>query len=219
MPSIRVLIVDQQALFRESLGAALAAEDAFAVVGDAGDVATAAHLAADLGPDVIVTDLNLSDVRGAAVVTRLLTAQADARIVALTALDDEATVAATVAAGAQGYILKDHRLAELIQAIHTVAQGGAALDPLVMPIIWRRFQRLVQHMDCADDRETALSAAECDVLGLLARGQTSRQIAETLSVTPSVVERYVAEICRKLHARNRTEAVVIALQRGLVSFH
>jgi DNA-binding NarL/FixJ family response regulator len=215
MASIRVLIVDRQALFRESLSAVLAAQDAFVVVGEAGDATTAARLAAKLTPDVIVTDLHLPDARGAAVVARLLAAQSDARIIALTALTDEETVAAAVAAGVQGYVPKSQHTADLIQAICTVAQGGTALDPLVTPIIWRRFQQLTHRHDPGGTE--ALSSFERDVLGLLAGGQTTRQIAGKLSTTPAAVEKAVAEACEKLHARNRTEAAVIAFSRGLVS--
>jgi DNA-binding NarL/FixJ family response regulator len=219
MTSIRVLIVDRQALFRESLSAVLAAQDAFVVVGDAGDAAAAARLAAERAPVVIITDLYLPDACGAAVVARLRAAQADARIIALTALADEETVAAAVVAGVQGYVLKSQPAAELMQAIRTVAQGGAALDPLVVPVIWRRFAQLIQREECAADRPEALSPTECDVLRLLARGQTTRQIADALSAPPAAVEKAVAEACEKLHARNRTEAAVIALKRGLISAH
>lgn len=217
MASIRVLIVDCQALFRESLRALLVAQDAFVVVGDAGDAATAARLAAELAPDVVVTDLHLPDARGAAVVTQLFASQGNARIIALTALDDEETVAAAVAAGVQGYVLKSRHAADLAQAIHTVAHGGAALDPLVTPIIWRRFQQLTRNREAAPS--DTLSPFERDVLGQLVAGKSTRQIAEKLSATPAAVERAVADACGKLHARNRTQAAVIAFNRGLVSTH
>jgi DNA-binding NarL/FixJ family response regulator len=195
------------------------AGQAFVVVADAGDATTAARLAAERAPTVIITDLCLPDVRGAAVVARLLTAQADARIIVLTALADEETVAAAVLAGAQGYVLKSQPAAALIQAVRTVAQGGAAFDPLIVPAIWRRFTQLIQAEGCAAGHPEALSPTECDVLRDLARGQTTRQIAAALEFTPAAVERVVAEVCEKLHARNRTEAAVIALKRGLISAH
>ncbi len=219
MASIRVLIVDSQALFRESLGAILAAQDSFVVVGDASDAATAARMVASLHPDVIVTDLRLPDCRGAEAIGRILAEQGDARIVALTALDDEETVAAAVAAGVQGYVLKSRQAADLVQAIRTVARGGAALDPLVTPIIWRRFQQLGQGNDqsSAPAASDALTPFERDALGLIAAGNTTRQIAEKLSSSANLIERALADVCGKLHARNRTQAVVIALNRGLLA--
>jgi len=216
MVSIRVLIIEPQALFRESLSVVLSAQDACVVVGDAGDVETAARLAARLTPDVIITELDLPDARSGAVVARLSAAQADARIIALTALDDAETVSAAVVAGVRGYVLKSRPATELLQAIRTVNQGGAAFDPHVTAIIWRRFTQLIQHEDCGAGRDGALSPLECDVLSLLARGETTHQVAQALSVAPSLVERAVEDACDKLHARNRTEAAVIALKRGLI---
>jgi len=211
--------VDRQALFRESLGAVLAAQDTFTVVGDAGEAATATRLAGDLSPDVIVTDLCLPDAPGGAVVPRLLAAQPRARIVILTARAEEETVAAVVTAGAQGYVLKSQPAAELMAAIRTVAQGGAALDPHAVSVIWRRFQQLTQQDASTARRAEGLSRFESDVLDLLAGGRTTRQIAETLLSTPAVVEKALAGICGKLHARNRTQAVAIAQRQGLFAKH
>jgi DNA-binding NarL/FixJ family response regulator len=219
MPPIRVLIVDRQALFRESLGAVLAAQDTFTVVGDAGDAADATRLAGNLAPDVIITDLDLPDARGAAVVARLFAAQADARIIALTELANEELVAAVVTAGVQGYLLKSQPAAELMAAIRTVAGGGAALDPRVVPVIWRRFQQLTQQDTRIASRAEGLSHFESDVLELLAAGRTTRQIADKLLSTSAVVEKTAADICEKLHARNRTQAVAIAQRQGLLAKH
>lgn len=214
MIPIKVLIVDSQALFRESLSAMLATQGSFAVIGDAEDVATAARLAAAQRPDVILTDLRLPDGRGAEVVDRLAAAQGDARIVALTELDDEETVAAAVAAGVQGYVLKRRPAAELVQALRTVADGGASLDPAVAPIIWQRFQQLVRRQDAAE--AATLTPVERQVMSLLAAGQSTRQVAGQLAISPAAVEKAVAAACTKLHARNRTEAAVIARRRGLI---
>lgn len=219
MPSIRILIVDQQTLFRESLGVILAAQDTFTVVGHAGDAVTATRLAGDVSPDVIVTDLCLPDMHGAALVHRLLAAQPSARIVVLAAETDEETVAAVVAAGVQGYVLKSQPAAELVAAIRTVARGGAALDPHAVSVIWRRFQQLTQQDASTARRAEGLSRFESDVLDLLAGGRTTRQIAETLLSTPAVVEKALAGICGKLHARNRTQAVAIAQRQGLFAKH
>jgi DNA-binding NarL/FixJ family response regulator len=213
MVPIKVLIVDNQTLFREGLRAMLTPQAAFLVVGDAGDAATAARLAAAIGPHVILTDLRLPDGRGAEIVTRLAAARADARIIVLTELDDEETIAAAVAAGAQGYVLKSRPAADLMQAIQTVADGGAALDPTVMPLVWRRFQQLVRRSQ-PDPKE--LSAFEQRVLSLMAAGKNTRQIAEAVAASPATIERTIGGICAKLGARNRAHAVVIALGRGLI---
>ncbi len=214
MVSIRVLLIDSQALFRETLGARLASQSEFTIVGGAGDAATAADIAAHLHPEVIVTDLRLPDCFGAEIVVRLLSVQADARIVALTDVIDEETVAATVAAGALGYLLKCRQVDDLVEAVRAVANGGAALDPAVAPIIWRRFQKLARNDHSGEFGK--LTPCEQEVLVLLVAGKSSRQMAKALACTPAVIERYVAGICQKLHARNRTQAAVIALSRGLV---
>ncbi len=214
MASIRVLIADSQALLRESLSILLAAHEALTVVGCAEDLAAAARLAAELHPDVIVTDLILPDGRGAEVIGCLTAAWPQARLIALTTASDEETVAAAVAVGAQGYILKNRPAADLIQAIQTVMAGGVTLDPAVLPIIWRRFQQLLR---CEDVSSEPLSSFERDVLRWLAVGKSTRQVAEALASSPAAVERAVAQICQKLHARNRAQAAAIALRRGLIS--
>lgn len=214
MSAIRVLIVDRQVLFRESLGALLATQGEFTIVGDAGDAATASRLAADLTPDIIVTDLNLPDAYGAAVVRQLLAARADVRIIVLTGLSDEETVTAAIVAGVEGYILKNHHATELVQAIRMVAAGGAALDPLLMPIVWRRFQQLARRD--LQDESALLSAFEQEVIALMAAGKNTKQIAETMGTSSAIIERIIGRICAKLNGRNRAHAIAIALEKGLL---
>jgi DNA-binding NarL/FixJ family response regulator len=214
MAPIKVLLVDGQALFREGLSAVLTAQGSFAVVGDAGDAATGARLATMLAPDVIVTDLVLPDARGAEAVACILQAQAGARILIFTGLDDEETVSAAIAAGAQGYVLKHRPAEDLFRAIREVAAGGTWLDPAIVPIIWRRYQQLVR---CGQpNTKDALSAFEQSVLTLMAAGRNTRQIAEAVSASPATIERTIGGICAKLGARNRAHAVVIALSKGLI---
>ncbi len=212
--SIRVLIADSQALLGESLSILLSAHESLTVVGVAADLKSAARLAAELHPDVIVTDLSLPDGRGKDLVACLMAAWPQARLVALTAASDDDTVTAAVAAGVQGYVLKCRSTADLIQTIQVVAAGGVMLDPAVLPIIWRRFQQLIRHEKVMSE---AFSSFEHDVLMQLITGKSARQIAEALASSPATVERAVTQICQKLHARNRAHAIAIALRRGLIS--
>ncbi|MCX7671049.1 MAG: response regulator transcription factor [Anaerolineae bacterium] len=214
MAQIKVLVVEGQALLREGLCALLAAQGDFVVVGDAGDAATAAQLAGMRAPDVIVTDLRLPDAGGAEIVTRLLAARAAAHIVAFTALEDDETAAAAVAAGAQGYVLKHRPAADLLRAIREVAGGGIWLDPAIVPAIWRRFQQLARHNP--QEAPELLSAFEQDVLDLMAVGKNTQQIAAALTASAATVERTIGRVCTKLGGRNRAHAVTIALQRGLL---
>lgn len=215
MAAISVFLVDNQALFRDSLGVMLAAADSFVVVGGAGDAATAARQVPTLQPDVIVLELLLPDCRNADAVEQVLAAHPHGRVLVLTELADEGALAAAVAAGAHGYILKSQPAAALIAAIHTVARGGVALDPAAAAVIWQRLQQLARREGAS--LSPILSRPEQDVLRLLAAGKSTRQIAETFALSPAVVEQAITGICMKLQARNRTEAVVLALKRGLVS--
>jgi DNA-binding NarL/FixJ family response regulator len=217
MASISVLVVDSQALFRESLCAMLADQDSFVVVGAAGDMATAARLAAALHPDVVVMDLLSFDCQNSDAIGRIVAAKGDNRIIALTALEDESSLAAALAAGAQGYVLKNRPVGELLHAIRIVAQGGVALDATSTSVVWQRFQQLARHQRPAEPE--TLSSSEREVLSLLAAGKRTHQIAETLASSPAVIEKIVADLCVKLHARNRTEATVIALKQGLIQAH
>lgn len=215
MSAIRVLIVDGQALWRESLSTMLAGQEDFLVVGDAGDAVTAGKLAAVAQPTVIVTDLRLPDRRGAELLASLQAAQPAARLVVLTAADDEEAVAAAVSAGAQGYVLKHRPSGDLIQAIRTVAAGGVAFDPAVIPILWRRFQQLARQSQ-ADETET-LSLLEREILTLIVAGKRTRQIAEALDLSASAIEKTLADLRQKFRARNRAQLAAIAVKQGLVA--
>lgn len=214
MAQIKVLVVDGQTLFREGLSALLAAQDDFVVVGDAGDVATAARLAEMRAPGVIVTDLELPDAGGVEIVTRLLAARGAASIVAFTALRDDETIAAAVAAGVQGFVLKHRPSADLLQAIREVAAGGIWLDPAVVPAIWRRLQQLARRGQQGEAE--LLSAFEEDVLDLMAAGKNTQQIATALGTSAATVERTIVRLCTKLGGRNRAQTIAIALRKGLL---
>ena len=205
MDKIRVLIVDDHALFRDGLRAVLEPQEDMSLVGEASDAETAIRLAADLRPDVILMDLQLPGRSGVEATRDIRASQPSAKVIALTMYRDDSMMEATIQAGAQGYVLKEARAAELLQAIRTVAAGGAAVDPMVISRVLEQYRRL-------SAREEALSAGflterETEILRLLAAGASNRSIAQKLYLSEQTIKNTLSVIYQKLGASNRTSAV------------
>ncbi|MCX6032954.1 MAG: response regulator transcription factor [Chloroflexi bacterium] len=218
-PRIRLLIVDDHAMFREGLRAVLERQPDFVVVGEAGDADNAVRLARELTPDVILMDLHLGASSGVDA-TRLILAQEPAvRIIALTMYQDDDLIAAMFGAGAQGYILKESRGAALMHAVRTVAAGGAAIDPHVGARLLDAYrqdrpQRAVPPTALPISEQP--SERDLDCLRLLRAGKTNREIAKTLSLSEQTVKNILSLLYAKLNVSNRTEAVAVALQSNLI---
>jgi DNA-binding NarL/FixJ family response regulator len=144
MAAIRLLIVDDHTLFRDGLHALLERHDDIVVVGEAGDAASAVRLTREAQPDVILLDLRLPDRSEVEAIGEILGERPAAKIIALTMYDDDETIAAALRAGVQGYLLKDQRAAELVQAVRDVAAGGAVLGPAIAARVWQQFCRLAE---------------------------------------------------------------------------
>jgi DNA-binding NarL/FixJ family response regulator len=151
MAQIRLLIVDHHAMFREALRAILERQEDMVVVGEARDASTAVRLASEWQPDVILMEAELPGRGGIETTRKILTERPAARVIALTMHDDDELIAAAIRAGVQGYLLKESRAADLVQAVRTVAAGGAAIDPTVAGRVWRQYRALVDHQAAAAD--------------------------------------------------------------------
>jgi DNA-binding NarL/FixJ family response regulator len=212
--AIRILIADDHPVVRDGLAAMLATQPDFAVVGQAATGREAVERATLLRPDVVLLDLEMPELDGVAAIERLRVECPGARVIVFTAFDTDERILGAVRAGAQGYLLKGAPRDELFQAIRVVSAGGSLLAPFVTS----RLLRHVSGQAGADEPVLAetLTARELEVLQLLAEGRTNKEIAARLVISERTVKFHVSAILGKLGADNRTDAVRVAVQRGLV---
>jgi len=206
---IRVLVVDDHPVVRHGLVSILRWEADFELVGEAADGAEAVRLILEHRPDVVLLDLRLPQLSGVEVMQRVRAQAPEVRFLVLTTYDTDEHIGRALAAGAQGYLLKDATPDELARAVRALMQGGAALEPTVAA-------RLLGRMAEGEGGET-LSARELEVLSLLVEGASNKAIAARLGVSENTVKSHLSHIFDKLGVQSRAEAVAAALQRGLVS--
>ncbi len=217
MTPVRVLLVDDQALFREALATLLAAHDGIDVVGEAGNGDEALREAAALAPDVVLMDLRMPVLDGVAATRRLRVEQPGIRVIALTTFDDDEDVFAALRAGAVGYLLKDVLSARLVEAVLAAARGESVLQPSVAAKVLARFAQLPDAPRARPQPLVVpLSERELDVLRLLADGRSNREIAATLFLAEGTVKNHVTNVLGKLGARDRTQAALRARDLGLL---
>ena len=215
MSAVRVLVVDDQALFREALGTLLGARPEIEVVGEAGDGHQALERAAALAPDVVLMDLHMPVLDGIGATRRLRVEQPGVRVLALTTFDDDEDVFAALRAGALGYLLKDVSSDRLVEAVLSAARGESVLQPSVAAKVVARFAQLdAARLDAPRERPqplvVPLSDRELDVLRLLADGRSNREIEAALFLAEGTVKNHVTNVLGKLGARDRTQAALRA---------
>ena len=212
---IRVLIADDQALVRGGLAMILEAQPDMDVVGMAADGVQAVALALELAPDIVLMDVRMPEMDGVEATRRILADPAvTTKVVMLTTFDLDEYIYAALVAGASGFLLKDTRPELLADAVRIVAGGEALLAPTVL-------RRLVdQHASATipadSERLSALTERELEVLQLIGRGSSNREISQLLWVAETTVKTHVTHIFRKLALRDRAQAVVLAYETGLV---
>jgi DNA-binding NarL/FixJ family response regulator len=204
---IRLLIVDDHPVVRAGLVGMLSDEPGFEVVGEASDGAQAVRVAASTTPDVVLMDLRMPAVDGVQA-TAQITAASDAKVLILTTYESDDQILAAIEAGASGYLLKASPQAEIVAGIRSVADGQTALSPSVAA-------RLVQRMR-APAPEAVLTAREIDVLQLVARGNSNKQVAAVLGIGESTVKTHLLNVFEKLGVADRTRAVTLAMERGIL---
>ena len=204
---IRILVADDHPVVRDGLVAILSTQADFAVVGEAGDGATALAQVHALQPDVLLLDLAMPSVDGVAVLQQLGQNTSLTRTLVFTAFDTDERILGAIRAGAQGYLLKGAPRDELFSAIRTIHAGGSTLQPIIASKLMRQVQT---------PNSVALSERETAVLRLIAAGLPNKLIAAQLSITQRTVKFHVSAILAKLGAHNRTEAVALARSRGLI---
>jgi DNA-binding NarL/FixJ family response regulator len=214
---VRVLLVDDQALFREALATLLEVRDEIEVLGEAADGAAALQQAAVLRPDVVLMDLHMPVLDGIAATRRLRVEQPEVRVLALTTFDDDEDVFAALRAGAVGYLLKDVASDRLVEALLAAARGESVLQPSVAARVVARFAAMPD--DTAPRPQplvVPLSDRELDVLRLLGDGRSNREIATAMFLAEGTVKNHVTNVLAKLGARDRTQAALRGRALGLV---
>jgi DNA-binding NarL/FixJ family response regulator len=214
--AVRVLVVDDQALFREALATLLGVRADITVVGEAGNGDEAVRAAAELRPDVVLMDLRMPVMDGIAATRRLRAEQPGVRIIALTTFDEDDEVFAALRAGAVGYLLKDVSSARLVEAILAAARDESVLQPSVAAKVVARFAELPDAKPRREALVVPLSDRELDVIRLLAGGRSNREIAATLFLAEGTVKNHVTNVLAKLGARDRTQAALRARELGLL---
>ena len=211
---VRVIVVDDHPIFRMGLAAAIREMDGIEVVAEADHAAEVCELVALHRPDVVLLDLNLPDGSGLEVNRQLASDFADCKVIVLTMSEDSAVVLAAIRDGARGYIVKGVGPDRVEQALHTVAAGDVVLSPELAQGLanshaegWGTSMRRSQF--------PALTAREHEVLDLMAAGLNNQTIARRLYVNPKTVRNHVSNIFAKIHAADRSEAIVLARQAGL----
>lgn len=207
-PVIRVVVADDHPIVREGLRRFLDSRDGIEVVGEAADGEQAVARAARLQPDVVLLDLVMPVLDGLGAIERILARDPDARVLVLTSFAGEDQVLPALRAGASGYLLKDADPAEVERAVRAVAAGESPLDPAVAG-------RVLRAVRPGSDPLVALTPREREVLGLLARGLTNRQIARELVVAEKTVKTHVSAVLAKLGLADRTQAALLAVREGL----
>jgi DNA-binding NarL/FixJ family response regulator len=211
---IRVLIVDDQALFREGLSAVLVAKGVD-VVGEACNGEEAVQLAERLAPDVVLMDLRMPVLDGVAATRRIQSLAKPPRVVALTTFDDDASVFDALRAGAIGYLLKDAPSAKLLEAIELAARGQSLLEPAIAARVVGEFARIAPAGPRNIAVDHGLSEREIAVLRALARGAANKEIASELRIAEGTVKNHVTNILAKLRVTDRTQAALKARDLGL----
>lgn len=210
--AIRVLIVDDHAVVRQGLRAFLQTQDDVEIAGEAADGDEAIRQVRELVPDVVLMDLVMPKLDGIAAIREMRALSPSTKVLVLTSFADDDKVFAAVKAGAAGYLLKDVRPQELGDAIRTVYRGEALLHPTVAAKLMQELARSGRRQASPD----SLTDRELDVLRLIARGMSNKEIALELGVAEKTVKTHVSNILQKLHLSDRTQAALYAVRERLV---
>ncbi|MDY0816110.1 response regulator transcription factor [Kitasatospora purpeofusca] len=215
---IRVLVVDDHALFRRGLEIVLAEEEDITVVGEAGDGAEAVLKAADLLPDIILMDVRMPRRSGIEACTAIKDVAPSTKIIMLTISDEEADLYEAIKAGATGYLLKEISTDEVATAIRAVADGQSQISPSMASKLLTEFKSMIQRR--SDERDLVpaprLTDRELEVLKLVATGMNNREIAKELFISENTVKNHVRNILEKLQLHSRMEAVVYAMREKIL---
>ncbi len=212
---IKVMLVDDQNLVRKGVRSLLELSDEIEVIAEAADGAEAISMIPVTHPDVVLLDMRMPGLSGLDVLRELSDSDALPPTIILTTFDDDELVLAGIRYGARGYLLKDVALADLVNAVKTVAAGGS----IVKPAITQRLLKGLEHMHnefSSLEQPDPLTDRETEILRLMAGGYSNKEIANSLDVAEGTVKNHVSNILSKMGVRDRTRAVLKALELGLI---
>jgi DNA-binding NarL/FixJ family response regulator len=211
---VRVVLVDDDDLMRAGLRSVLSSDETIEVVGEAGDGREAVRVIRGLNPDLVLMDIRMPDLDGISATREVLADSPDLKVVVLTTFEQDDYIFDALSAGASGFLLKRTRPEELIAAIHTVAEGDSLLSPSVTRRVIDRMAGQPAPLR-ASKRLDELTPRESEVLELVARGLSNREIAEQFVIEESTVKTHVKRVLMKLGLRDRVQAVIFAYENGL----
>jgi DNA-binding NarL/FixJ family response regulator len=216
--TIRVLLVDDQALFREGLETLLSVHKDIQVVGQAGNGQEAVEVAAKVQPDVVLMDVRMPELDGVRATSLLKKTQPQCRVIVLTTFDDDEYIFDALRTGAVGYLLKDVASVQLVEAIRAAARGKSILDPSVAAKVIAEFTRVSSMVPSAQMEPLIepLTEREMEILALIAKGATNKEIASQLYIVEGTVKNHITHILGKLGVRDRTQAALKARELGLM---
>ena len=211
--TIRVLVVDDQAMVRAGLRMLLAGEPDIEVVAQAANGREAIAQAARFHPEVVLMDIRMPEVDGLEATRRILAADDSARVLVLTTFDLDEYVYEALRAGASGFVLKDDPPEQLIAAVRTVADGEALLSPAVTRRVIQQFTRV--HRQAPPEAVASLTTRELEVFRLITLGLSNAEIGRELFITDTTVKTHVTRVLQKLGLRDRAQAIVLAYRTGI----
>ncbi len=217
MNPIKILIVDDQALFREGLRTLLSVQSDFEVVGEASNGEEALRYAAQYHPNVILMDLRMPVMDGVSATRRMRELYPECKVIVLTTFDDDEDIFEGMRAGAVGYLLKDVSSEKLFEAIHATSRGEYFLLPSITAKVMAEFSRLSRPAPKPDfELVDPLSSREIEILRLVSTGLSNKEIADKLVIAEGTVKNHLTNILAKLSAKDRMQAVIKGRDLGII---
>lgn len=221
---IRVIIADDHELFREGVASLLERADDISLIGEASNGEKCILMAEELLPDIILMDVNMPGLGGIEATKTVVERNPTIGVIIVTMYEDDETVVSALKAGARGYVLKDAKRGTLLRAIRAVAHGEALLSPSVAQKVLDQFAALKSQSDLPEPSTVAnhslfkgLTRREAEVLKLITQGLRNREIAEKLVISEKTVGNHISNIFSKLHVNDRSQAILRALNEGLLN--
>lgn len=223
-PTIDIVLIDDHKLFREGVKRILEYEETFNVIAEGGNGLSASEIVKAHAPDVVLMDINMPQMNGIQATANLVSQYPDTYVIILSIHDDESYVTHALKTGARGYLLKEMDSDALIEAIKVVHEGGSYLHPKVTHNLVKEYRRLARERTSINTEQKMiyqkplhlLTKRECQVLQLMAEGNSNRSISETLFISEKTVKNHVSNILQKMKVNDRTQAVVTAIRQGWV---